>query len=167
MKLISWNVNGLRACVQKGFLDIFHSLDADVFCLQETKLQEGQIELPLPGYFQYWNYAEKAGYSGTAIFTKKEPISVFYGIGIPEHDKEGRVITLEYDSFYCDLLYAELSKRAGAVALSDGMGGCFFGVSGSTKGEEICGNLRRPECRIPGDRLKEPQNQPPKRGLYR
>jgi len=111
MKLISWNVNGLRACVQKGFLDIFHSLDADVFCLQETKLQEGQIELPLPGYFQYWNYAEKAGYSGTAIFTKKEPISVFYGIGIPEHDKEGRVITLEYDSFYCVTCYTPNSQN--------------------------------------------------------
>ncbi|MBQ4153333.1 MAG: exodeoxyribonuclease III [Oscillospiraceae bacterium] len=111
MKLISWNVNGLRACVQKGFLDIFHSLDADIFCLQETKLQEGQIELPLPGYFQYWNYAEKAGYSGTAIFTKKEPISVFYGIGIPEHDKEGRVITLEYDSFYCVTCYTPNSQN--------------------------------------------------------
>jgi len=111
MKLISWNVNGLRACVQKGFLDIFHSLDADVFCLQETKLQEGQIELPLPGYLQYWNYAEKAGYSGTAIFTKKEPISVFYGIGIPEHDKEGRVITLEYDSFYCVTCYTPNSQN--------------------------------------------------------
>jgi len=99
MKLISWNVNGLRACIGKGFLDFFKEQDADIFCIQETKLQEGQIELELPGYFQYWNYAEKKGYSGTAIFTKKEPLSVFKGIGIAEHDHEGRVITLEYDAF--------------------------------------------------------------------
>lgn len=97
MKFISWNVNGLRACVNKGFLDFFHEINADAFCIQETKLQEGQIDLSLPGYYQYWNYAKKKGYSGTAIFTKKEPLSVSYGIGIPEHDEEGRVITLEYD----------------------------------------------------------------------
>ncbi len=89
MKFISWNVNGIRACVTKGFLDFFNEVDADIFCLQETKLQEGQIELDLPGYHQYWNYAEKKGYSGTAIFTKQEPISVNYGIQIEEHDKEG------------------------------------------------------------------------------
>lgn len=100
MKLISWNVNGLRAVVKKGFVDIFDEIDADVFCLQETKLQEGQIDLELPGYHQYWNYAVKKGYSGTAIFSKQEAISVFYGIGIEEHDQEGRVITVEYDSFY-------------------------------------------------------------------
>lgn len=99
-KFISWNVNGIRACVQKGFCDIFTTFDADIFCLQETKLQEGQIELDLPGYFQYWNYAEKKGYSGTAIFTKKEPISVFYGMDKAEHDTEGRLITLEYENFY-------------------------------------------------------------------
>ena len=93
MKFISWNVNGIRACVQKGFQDFFNEIDADIFCLQETKMQEGQLELDLPGYHQYWNYAEKKGYSGTAIFTKEEPVSVAYGIGIPEHDKEGRVIT--------------------------------------------------------------------------
>ncbi len=87
MKLVSWNVNGIRACVTKGFLDFFNEVDADIFCLQETKLQEGQIELDLPGYHQYWNYAEKKGYSGTAIFTKQEPISVNYGIQIEEHDK--------------------------------------------------------------------------------
>lgn len=96
MKLISWNVNGLRACVQKGFLEYFKEADADFFCIQESKLQEGQIELDLPeGYEGYWNYAEKKGYSGTAIFTKHKPVSVTYGIGIEEHDKEGRVITLE------------------------------------------------------------------------
>jgi exodeoxyribonuclease III len=95
MKLISWNVNGLRACMQKGFLDFFQETDADIFCLQETKLQEGQIALDLPGYHQYWNYAEKKGYSGTAIFTKEEPIQVTYGIGVEEHDHEGRVITAD------------------------------------------------------------------------
>ena len=100
LKLISWNVNGIRACVGKDFLASFNALDADIFCLQETKLQEGQIALDLPGYFQYWNYAEKKGYSGTAIFTKAEPISVTYGIGSPEHDCEGRAITLEFPEFY-------------------------------------------------------------------
>lgn len=100
LKLISWNVNGIRACVGKDFLASFNALDADIFCLQETKLQEGQITLDLPGYFQYWNYAEKKGYSGTAIFTKAEPISVTYGIGSPEHDCEGRAITLEFPEFY-------------------------------------------------------------------
>ena len=100
MKLISWNVNGLRAVVKKGFVDILDDIDADIFCLQETKLQEGQIDLELPGYHQYWNYAVKKGYSGTAIFSKTEALSVAYGIGIEEHDQEGRVITVEYDSFY-------------------------------------------------------------------
>ncbi|MGL5685689.1 MAG: exodeoxyribonuclease III [Vagococcus fluvialis] len=100
MKLISWNVNGLRAVVKKGFEDIFAEIDADVFCLQETKLQEGQIDLELEGYHQYWNYAVKKGYSGTAIFSKKEALSVRYGIGIEEHDQEGRVITVEYEDFY-------------------------------------------------------------------
>ena len=100
MKLISWNVNGLRACVNKGFSDFFSAADADIFCLQETKLQAGQIDLALPGYRQYWNYAEKKGYSGTAVFTKQEPRSVQYGLGIPELDSEGRLITLEFDDFY-------------------------------------------------------------------
>ena len=105
MKLISWNVNGLRACVQKGFLDIFKELDADMFCIQESKLQEGQISLELEGYHQYWNYAIKKGYSGTAIFTRREPMSVAYGIGIEEHDQEGRVITLEFAEFYLVTVY--------------------------------------------------------------
>ena len=111
MKFISWNVNGLRACVQKGFLDYLKETDADFFCIQESKLQEGQIALELPGYHQYWNYAEKKGYSGTAIFTKYEPLSVSYGLGIEEHDKEGRVITLEYDSFYLVTCYTPNSQN--------------------------------------------------------
>lgn len=111
MKLISWNVNGLRACVSKGFLDYFKEQQADIFCLQETKLQEGQIELELDGYHQYWNYAEKKGYSGTAIFTKEKPISVHYGIGIEEHDKEGRVITLEFEKFYMITVYTPNSQE--------------------------------------------------------
>ena len=110
MKLISWNVNGLRACVQKGFLDIFKELDADMFCIQESKLQEGQISLELEGYHQYWNYAIKKGYSGTAIFTRREPMSVAYGIGIEEHDQKGRVITLEFAEFYLVTVYTPNSQ---------------------------------------------------------
>ena len=111
MKFISWNVNGLRACVQKGFLEYFNFTDADFFCIQESKLQEGQIALDLPGYHQYWNYAEKKGYSGTAIFTRHEPISVSYGLNIPEHDTEGRVITLEYGNFYLVTCYTPNSQN--------------------------------------------------------
>lgn len=110
MKLISWNVNGLRAIVKKGFLDIFTELDADFFCLQETKLQEGQIDLDIPGYYSFWDYAEKKGYSGTAIFTKHEPLSAAYGIGVPEHDAEGRVVTLEYDNYYVVTCYTPNSQ---------------------------------------------------------
>ncbi len=110
MKLISWNVNGIRACVQKGFEDFFKDIDADIFCIQESKLQEGQIELELDGYYQYWNYAVKKGYSGTAIFTKIRPNEVTYGIGIEEHDQEGRVITLEFDNFYIVTCYTPNSK---------------------------------------------------------
>ena len=106
MRFVSWNVNGIRACVQKGFLDFFQDVDADIFCIQESKMQEGQLELELPGYYQYWNYAEKKGYSGTAVFTKKEPLSVAYGIGVAEHDKEGRVITLEFEDYYILTVYA-------------------------------------------------------------
>ena len=110
MKFISWNVNGLRAVVGKGFKEIFESLDADFFCLQETKLQEGQIDLAFDGYESYWNYAEKKGYSGTAIFTKHTPLSVSYGIGVDEHDHEGRVITLEYPEFYLVTVYTPNSQ---------------------------------------------------------
>jgi exodeoxyribonuclease-3 len=110
-KLISWNVNGLRACVEKGFVDFFKNSDSDIFCIQETKLQEGQIQLNLNGYSQYWNYAVKKGYSGTAVFTKSEPLSVQYGIGLDEYDNEGRVITLEFDSFYLVNVYTPNSQR--------------------------------------------------------
>lgn len=111
MKFISWNVNGLRACVNKGFIDFFNETNADFFCLQETKMQEGQLELEFDGYFQYWNSAEKKGYSGTAIFTKIKPINVKYDMGIEMHDKEGRVICLEYDDFYLVNVYTPNSKR--------------------------------------------------------
>ncbi len=110
-KMISWNVNGLRACVQKGFLDYFKVVDADIFCIQESKLQEGQIELSLPGYYQYWNYAEKKGYSGTALFTKEKPVSVNYGIGVEEHDREGRVITAEFPHYYVITCYTPNSQN--------------------------------------------------------
>lgn len=110
-KLISWNVNGLRACMGKGFMDFFDSEDADIFCLQETKISGGQVDWDKPGYHAYWNYAEKKGYSGTAVFTKEEPLSVTYGMGIDEHDHEGRVITLEFEEFYFVTVYTPNSKR--------------------------------------------------------
>ena len=111
MKLISWNVNGLRACVGKGFLEIFQKLDADIFCLQETKMQAGQLDLDLPGYHQYYNYADKKGYSGTALFTKKEPVNVTYGIGVDVHDHEGRVITAEFEDFFFITVYVPNSQN--------------------------------------------------------
>lgn len=111
MKFISWNVNGIRACVQKGFMDFFQDIDADILCIQESKMQEGQLELDTPGYYQYWNYAKKKGYSGTAVFTKKEPISVAYGLGIEEHDQEGRVITLEFEEYYFVTVYTPNSQN--------------------------------------------------------
>lgn len=111
MKLISWNVNGLRACMGKGFAEVFSDFDADIFCVQETKLQEGQIDFSPEGYEGYWNYADKKGYSGTAVFTKSKPLSVKYGIGIDEHDHEGRVITLEFDSFFFTTVYTPNSQN--------------------------------------------------------
>lgn len=111
MKLISWNVNGLRACLGKGFMEYFTAVDADVFCLQEIKLQEGQVSLELPGYRQYWNYAVKKGYSGTALFSKEEPLSVRLGLGIEDHDQEGRVITAEFEDYYVITVYTPNSKR--------------------------------------------------------
>lgn len=111
MKIISWNVNGIRACLGKGFMDFFKETDADIFCIQESKLSEGQLELEIEGYHQYWNYAEKKGYSGTAIFTKQEPLNVAYGIGVEEHDHEGRVITLEFENFYMITCYTPNSQQ--------------------------------------------------------
>lgn len=111
MKLVSWNVNGLRACVKKGFLEYFYDIDADIFCIQETKLQEGQIDVDLPGYLQYWNYAEKKGYSGTAVFTKYGPLTVSYGFSPEESEREGRIITLEYENFYLVNVYTPNSQR--------------------------------------------------------
>lgn len=145
MKLISWNVNGLRACVGKGFVEAFNALDADVFCIQETKLQGGQIQLDLPGYFQYWNYADKKGYSGTAVFTKNEPLSVSYGIGIEEHDHEGRVITLEYDPYYIVTVYTPNAQEGLAridyrMAWED----AFLGYLKTLEGKKpvvFCGDL--------------------------
>ncbi len=111
MKLLSWNVNGLRACMNKNFNEFFYDVNADIFCLQETKLQEGQIDFAPEGYYCYWNYAEKKGYSGTAIFTKEKPIHIQYGMGIEEHDKEGRLITLEFDDYYLVTVYVPNSQR--------------------------------------------------------
>ena len=145
MKLISWNVNGLRACVGKGFVEAFNALDADVFCIQETKLQGGQIQLDLPGYFQYWNYADKKGYSGTAVFTKNEPLSVSYGIGIEEHDHEGRVITLEYDPYYIVTVYTP-NAQEGLARLDYRMAweDAFLGYLKTLEGKKpvvFCGDL--------------------------
>lgn len=145
MKLISWNVNGLRAVMGKNFMEEFNRLDADFFCLQETKLQQGQIELELPGYFQYWNYAEKKGYSGTAVFTKHEPASVTYGIGVEEHDHEGRVITLEYDDFYLVTVYTpnsqdELKRLDYRMRWEDDFREYLNGLA-EKKGVIVCGDM--------------------------
>ena len=159
MKLISWNVNGLRACVGKNFLDFFQEIDADIFCIQETKLQEGQLELALPEYHQYWNYAEKKGYSGTAVFTREEPLSVSYGLGIAEHDKEGRVITLEYDDFYLVTVYTpnsqnELRRLPYRLEWEDAFRGCLMGLA-VKKGVVVCGDLNVAHREID---LKNPKN---------
>lgn len=145
MKLISWNVNGLRAAVKKGFLEYFEEVDADIFCLQETKLQEGQIELDLPAYKDYWNYAVKKGYSGTAIFTKVEPLSVQYGLGVPEHDTEGRVITLEFEEFFMVTVYtpnsqAELKRLDYQMTFEDAILEYVKNLD-KTKPVVLCGDL--------------------------
>ncbi|EBF5139855.1 exodeoxyribonuclease III [Listeria monocytogenes] len=145
MKLISWNVNGLRAAVKKGFLEYFEEVDADIFCLQETKLQEGQIELDLPAYKDYWNYAVKKGYSGTAIFTKVEPLSFQYGLGIPEHDTEGRVITLEFEEFFMVTVYtpnsqAELKRLDYRMTFEDAILEYVKNLD-KTKPVVLCGDL--------------------------
>ncbi|EAE2865289.1 exodeoxyribonuclease III [Listeria monocytogenes] len=145
MKLISWNVNGLRAAVKKGFLEYFEEVDADIFCLQETKLQEGQIELDLPAYKDYWTYAVKKGYSGTAIFTKVEPLSVQYGLGVPEHDTEGRVITLEFEEFFMVTVYtpnsqAELKRLDYRMTFEDAILEYVKNLD-KTKPVVLCGDL--------------------------
>ena len=145
MKLISWNVNGLRACVTKGFEESFRTLDADFFCIQESKLQEGQLDLELPGYLQYWNYAKKKGYSGTAVFARQEPVSVSYGIGIEEHDHEGRVITLEYPEFYLVTVYTPNSqdqlKRLDYRMTWEDDFRAYLKKLEETKGVIVCGDL--------------------------
>lgn len=145
MKLISWNVNGLRACVGKGFEDSFRALDADVFCLQETKMQEGQLDLAFDGYESYWNYAEKKGYSGTAIYTRVNPLSVSYGIGLEQHDSEGRVITMEFPDFYLVCVYVpnsqeELKRLQYRMEWEDAFRDYVCGLVGK-KGVIICGDL--------------------------
>ena len=145
MKLISWNVNGLRACVGKNFMDFFKEANADIFCIQESKLSEGQISLDLPGYYQYWNYAEKKGYSGTAIFTKQEPLHVSYGIGIPEHDHEGRVITLEFEKFHMVTVYTpnsqnELARLSYRMEWEDAFR-AYLKKLEETKPVVVCGDL--------------------------
>lgn len=145
LKLISWNVNGLRACVQKGFLEFFNEVDADIFCIQESKLQAGQIDLALSGYHQYWNYAEKKGYSGTAIFTKREPLSVRYGLGIAEHDREGRVITLEFPLFFMVTVYTpnaqdELKRLSYRMEWEDAFRAYLCGLA-KDKPVVVCGDM--------------------------
>ena len=139
LKLISWNVNGIRACCEKGFRESFERLDADFFCLQETKMQAGQLDLQFEGYQSYWNYAEKKGYSGTAIFTRHQPLSVAYGIGVEEHDHEGRVITGWIEE----------------IGLSHDVGGCFLGLSPKVGRKETGGGVWRLECGSSGNRLEE------------
>ncbi|MBF2489645.1 exodeoxyribonuclease III [Listeria marthii] len=158
MKLISWNVNGLRAAVKKGFLEYFEEVDADIFCLQETKLQEGQIKLDLPAYKDYWNYAVKKGYSGTAIFTKVEPLSVQYGLGIPEHDTEGRVITLEFEEFFMVTVYtpnsqAELKRLDYRMTFEDAILEYLKNLD-KTKPVVLCGDLNVAHAEID---LKNPK----------
>lgn len=144
-KFVSWNVNGLRACVQKGFEEVFKTLDADIFCVQETKLQQGQINLMLEGYHQYWNYAEKKGYSGTAVFTKEEPIAVFNGMDIAEHDTEGRLITLEFEKYYFITCYTPnaqdgLKRLEYRMKWEDDLRGYMLSLN-KTKPVIICGDL--------------------------
>ena len=148
MKLISWNVNGLRACVGKGFEESFKALDADVFCLQETKMQEGQLDLQFPGYESYWNYADKKGYSGTAVYTRVKPLSVTLDMGIDEHDHEGRVITVEFEDFHLVCVYVPNSQDGlKTLGLQDEMGRRLPLLRHFIGGKEGRGHLRRPQCR--------------------
>lgn len=147
MKLISWNVNGLRACMGKGFLDFFNKADADMFCIQETKMQPGQLELELEGYHQYWCSAQKKGYSGTALFCKEEPLSVAYELPQPAHAGEGRVITAEFKRFYLVNVYTPNSQRGlTRLGLPYGVGGCVFVICPTAGGKKAGNHLRRYEC---------------------
>lgn len=159
LKLISWNVNGLRACMQKGFLDFFDTVNADIVCLQETKLQEGQIQWPREDYHAYWNYAEKKGYSGTAVFSREEPLSVTRGIGIEEHDHEGRVLTLEYPSFYLVNVYTpnsqrELTRLEYRMQWEDAFRAYLNGLR-QHKPVAVCGDMNVAHCEID---LKNPKS---------
>ena len=159
LKLISWNVNGLRACMQKGFLDFFDTVNADIVCLQETKLQEGQIQWPREDYHAYWNYAEKKGYSGTAVFSREEPLSVTRGIGIEEHDHEGRVLTLEYPSFYLVNVYTpnsqrELTRLEYRMQWEDAFRTYLNGLR-QHKPVAVCGDMNVAHCEID---LKNPKS---------
>ena len=174
MKFISWNVNGLRACVGKGFMESFAALDADFFCLQETKLQAGQIEMDLPGYHDYWNYAVKKGYSGTAIFAKKPALSVSYGIGIEEHDTEGRVITLEYENFYLVTCYTpnaqqELARLSYRMDWEDAFLAYLKGLD-EKKPVILCGDLNvahKPiDLKNPGSNKRNPGFTDEERGAF-
>lgn len=159
MKLVSWNVNGIRACTKKGFLDFFKEVDADIFCIQETKLQEGQIDLNLAGYEQYWNYAVKKGYSGTAVFTKIKPISVNYGIGYDEYDQEGRAITLEFENFFLVNVYTPNSQRdlarLGYRLLWEDLLRNYLNTLNETKPVLLCGDLNVAHSEID---LKNPKS---------
>lgn len=173
MKCISWNVNGIRACVKKGFLDFFKEADADIFCIQETKMQEGQLDLELDGYEQYWNYAVKKGYSGTAVFTKERPLAVTYGMAIEEHDQEGRVITLEYEDFYFVTVYtpnsqSELARLDYRMTWEDDFLAYLKGLE-EKKPVVFCGDLnvahkeinlkiRRQTVRMPDLQMKNVEN---------
>ena len=168
MRLVTWNVNGLRACLNKGFLDFFHSVDADVFCLQETKLQPHQIELDLPGYQLYWNSAEKKGYSGTAVFTRVAPLEVTCGMGLEEHDHEGRVITAEYDDFYLVCCYTpnaqnELARIDYRMKWEDDFRDYLMELD-RVKPVILCGDLNVAHEEID---LKNPRTQPGQRRLLR
>ena len=169
MKLISWNVNGLRACLGKGFLDFCAVADADIICLQETKMRPEQAEFDLPGYHRYWNSADKAGYSGTAVFTRRQPLSVTYDFGIDEHRHEGRVITAEYPGLLPGvLLHSKLQGSVGPAGLPHGLGGRHPGLPAGSGRQKACGVLRGPERGPPGDRYQKipvPNRRNP--GFYR
>ena len=171
MRLISWNVNGIRACCDKGFRDSFKALDADFFCLQETKMQEGQLDLSFEGYTSFWNYAEKKGYSGTAIFTRHQPLNVTYGIGIDEHDHEGRVITLEMENFFLVTVYTPNSqdglKRLDYRMTWEDDFRAYIKNLDSKRQQETGIGVRRPERGAQGNRPEESEDQPHERRIYR